>query len=59
MIIVQLSHCSVYDNSYLLPLILFRLDESLSLKKFGLSDAYLATLASEGSECHLLHKHAC
>ncbi|ESW35018.1 hypothetical protein PHAVU_001G199700 [Phaseolus vulgaris] len=32
---------------YFLPLNL-KLDESLSLKKFGLSDAYLATLASEG-----------
>ena len=29
-------------------LILFRLDESMSLKKLGLSDACLATLASEG-----------
>jgi len=31
-----------------MSLILFRIDESLSLKQLGLSDACLATLASEG-----------
>lgn len=38
-----------YDGKTLLcSVIFFRLDESLSLEKLGLSDACLATLASEG-----------